>query len=507
MPAMTPVINTAPTVARAKHVQSPVNLPVLRHHKLRRSLNPLAILAASVALASPLFATPTTSTLTTDGAWTWFNDPRALYSNGSIYTGWVNKAGNIVFATHNLSTQTTNTGLLYNGAVFQQDDHDNPAFVQTSSNTFTSFYSPHGGAAVRTQDITVNANGSFTFGSPLSLNRSGDVTGSNGWSYANPFRLASENKTYLFSRGPNFNPVMRVHDDAQPYSTLASWSTATTFISNPGQRPYVKYDSNNTDRVGIAFTDGHPRNVLNNIYYAYMQGGSYYKIDGTKIKDVSAGPILLSDMTGAGTVFDHTANPAATGNNSWIWDVATDTTGHPVLTYATFPDNNHHQYHWARWDGSQWIDRTLLTAGPSIALSAEANYSAGIVLDHTDPTKIYMSWMNAGTWNLQQWKTNNDGLTWSSDLIANGSGPTDENIRPYVPLNHPADTDMVLYLRGQYDYWNFSQGVGYQTAVKLWSNPTTASSALPVPEPSTFLLVLPFFLLTRRRPRPAVHSR
>ncbi len=447
-------------------------------------------------------------TLTDDGAWTWYNDPRALYSNGSVYTGWVTGAGYIQIGKYDLATHVTSTALLYDGLFFQQDDHDNPAFIQTSATTFTTFYSPHGGAGVRTQDITVNPDGtSFTLSAPLRINRSGDVTGSSGWSYANPFKLSSLNKTYLFSRGPNFNPVLRVHDDAQPYGSATSWGIATTFISNPGQRPYVKYDSNNVDRVGFAFTDGHPRNVNNNIYYSYLKDNAYWRVDGTKIKDTSAGPLVLSDMGGTGTVFDKAANPALTGGNSWIWDVATDPTGHPVVTYSTFPSNTQHQYHWARWDGNNWIDRILVKdAGPYIGDASEANYSAGIVLDHADPNIVYLSYLNAGTWNLMQFKTINNGETWSTDLITNGLGATQENIRPYVPLNRPLDQEMVLYLRGQYDFWNGSKGVGYDMGVKIWTN--TPSTTALTPEPSTLALAACAFLwIGRRRRKDSATSR
>jgi len=195
-------------------------------------------------------------------------------------------------------------------------------------------------------------------------------------------------------------------------------------------------------------------------------------------------------MGGTGTVFDHRANPAVTGNNSWIWDVATDSTGHPVLTYATFPDDLHHQYHWARWDGTEWIDRILVNnAGPYIGDSSESNYSAGLVLDHTDPNIVYLSWMNAGTWNLQQWHTINGGQSWASQLIANGFGFNDENLRPYVPLGRPADTEMVMWLRGQYDYWNLTKGVGYKTGVQLWTN---GAGSVPgeLPEPAVGWVVV-----------------
>ena len=462
------------------------------------------------AAASSALAAGTTTTLTTDGAWTWFNDPRGIVDNGNLYTGWINSGGFLSFARHDLATGQTTSTPLYNAQFFQADDHDNPAILKNPNGTFTAFYAPHGGASVRYQDITVSPQGGFSVG-PVNTLAGWTFGGSSGWSYANPYRLSDDggaggggaSRTYLFSRAPNFNPSYRIRNDA-----TGVWGSAQPLILNAGQRPYVKYHSNNVDRVGFAFTDGHPRNVQNNIDYAYLQDGAYWRVDGTKIKDLSAGPLSLSDMAGGvGTVYDHVGNPA--GDDSWIWDVATDEQNRPVIAYSTFLSDTVHEYHISRWENGQWRDRRLVRAGPSIALSGETHYSAGIALDPTNPDIAYLSWQNAGTWNLQQWKLNDDGETWATQTIANGFGPHDENIRPFVPLNRPADTEMVMWLRGQYDYWNFSVGVGYDTSVMLWTHGVGAGGAgagtkAGVPEPSGALAIAATLstLFAQRRARP-----
>src|SRR5687768_5907215 len=88
--------------------------------------------AAVVGLLSPSssYAAGTTATLTTDGAWTWFNDPRGIVDNGKLYTGWIDSQGFLFAASHDLSSGVTQTAPLYNGAFFQRDDHDNPAFIK-----------------------------------------------------------------------------------------------------------------------------------------------------------------------------------------------------------------------------------------------------------------------------------------------------------------------------------------------------------------------------------------
>src|SRR5205085_910035 len=72
----------------------------------------------------------TDSTVLTDddGAWTWFNDPRAIFHDGQILTGWVNRRGDIQFASHDLASGRTTVLMLH--PAFQADDHDNPALLK-----------------------------------------------------------------------------------------------------------------------------------------------------------------------------------------------------------------------------------------------------------------------------------------------------------------------------------------------------------------------------------------
>ncbi|MEO7300472.1 MAG: BNR-4 repeat-containing protein [Verrucomicrobiota bacterium] len=426
-------------------------------------------------------AAGTITQITADGCWTWFNDPRAFYDNGKLYVGWITKdqvgtpKSKIQFASHDLSaSQTTVVDL---NPDFQSDDHDNPGLVKNPDGNFTAFYAPHSGTGLQVyyRNVTLGLSNTLLLnGLEMQVpTNSADVTGLKSYNYANPYLLTNDNgaeRLYVFSRGLNFNPVYRTREGT-------NWGAAKNLIDyGYPARPYIKYHSTGNDQICFAFTDAHPASGTNNIYYASMKNGSYYRANGAKIKDLVDGPLLSSNFT-SDKVFDRLANSAVTGANSWIWDVALDLTGQPVVTFASFPSTTAHQYHWARWNGTQWIDRIVVSnAGGSIARTgSEAFYSGGIVLDHTNPNIVYLCQQVGGFWNLEQRKTSDGGQTWTTNTIASGTGSTDENIRPFVPLNRPAHSEMVLWLNGTYDYWDFSgTPPGWNTAVKLWTNPLPA---------------------------------
>src|SRR5437762_6266042 len=96
------------------------------------------LLAALSGSAQTNFAT-----LISDGAWTWFNDPRALFHNGALYFGYVRRVdGKSVLSTF----QPTN-GLktdLWTSSLTQTDDHNNPGLLVKQYGTMLAIYARHG---------------------------------------------------------------------------------------------------------------------------------------------------------------------------------------------------------------------------------------------------------------------------------------------------------------------------------------------------------------------------
>jgi hypothetical protein len=475
-----------------------------------------------VRLSDPRTYSTTSSTITTNegttipagtvlpagggGAWNWCMDPRAFYDNGKVVTGWVGIDGDIQVGTFDLATQQRSVVTLH--ANFEEDDHDNTSFLKLPDGRYTVFYAGHSNNNLPVR-YHVSAPGDPTsWGSATTIANVGNTWGA---TYPSPVAAPwAENQAYLFWRGGNRKPVFKT---GAYNTTTATWSWSSTGqqllgpSGGSGIRPYVEYASNGTDRIGFTFTEEHPRDFNNSIYYASIGRHTddavwFFRADGTPIKPLSSGALQASEA-------ERVHSYATTGENAWGWDLAYDATGNPVTVFATFDPNNgtgSHRYHWARWNGSEWIDRTLVAnAGGSVANSREPHYSGGITLDPTDPNIVYLARKVNGQFELEQWKTADGGLTWATLAITTASGNV-ENMRPVVPIDRPAGTEMVLWMAGDYDYyanyardgeslWPRGNPIQYDTDIYLWTN--------TVPEPGGLLagLAVGIALLRRRTQR------
>jgi len=374
-----------------------------------------------------------------NGVWSWFSDPRAVFYNGSLYYGSVNTSGDIVVYKYdggqaNIKSFTLNAAL-------QVDDHANPSILIRPDGKIQCFYSAHNGGLLRFR-VSTNPNDITAFDVESDINT--NTAGGNGYTYSNPFYLSSESKYYLFWRGGDWLPAYSTSTDG------LTWESAVNlFTTGGGNRPYVKYCSNNTDTIHFAFTDGHPNAVDTSLYYCYYRNGNFYKADGTLIKAIGDLPITV--ITEAEKVYDFTSNSS---RRCWVWDVAIDSNGYPVIAYNNYVSTTDHRYRYARWNGSSWIDNEIIPAGTRL-YTDEAYYSGGICLDHSNPNVIYFSKQtNTAVWEIFRGETLDNGVNWNITRVTNGS--TVRNIRPVSILN----SDNILFARGTYTtYISYSTNI------------------------------------------------
>jgi len=437
----------------------------------RRQLAALVAALAAAALLGGSAALPVGAStfplrereFTSGGAWCWFGDPRAVHYVGAkdrTYTGWVAPDGSIQVASYDHRTgQRVITTLK---ARLQIDDHDNPSILVRPDGHLLVFWSTHAGPTMwyrrsaRPEDIT-----SWEPEQTIPTN----TAGSFGYTYPNPQQLSAEgNRLYLFWRGGNFNPSFSTMDAGS-----SAWSAARTLIYNPGQRPYIKYAGNGRDTIAMAFTDGHPRNVNNSIYYAAYRDGALRRADGSVIRSMADLPIAPSDGE---KVYD----PAVSGK-AWVHDVALDAADRPVIVYATFPTDTDHRYRYARWNGTQWVDRELTPAGGSMSVDpSEPNYSGGITLDHEDPSTVYLSRQVNGVFQVEVWTTPDEGATWSTRVLTPGQARG--NYRPISPRGQSGDDLDVVWMHGDYpSFTGFQTGLDTQVHARDIAGPAAVAWA------------------------------
>ncbi len=408
--------------------------------------------------------------LTNDGAWCWFSDPRAIYTSrkGTIVTGWIDSKGNVFSASLDAAKRNILRKKLY--AELEVDDHDNPAFAELADGNIVSQYTWHNGtvnAMGVIQNVTEKPQDITSFGPPVVfkpytrelVQRYQKQT----YSYANPFRLASEgNKLFSFGRWIGFKPNLITSSD-----NGNTWSDPVVVVTSKkldvNNRPYVKYHSDGMSKIHLLFTDGHPNNEpLNSVYYCYYEKQAFWRADGTKICDVSELPFHPED---ASVVYRATPE---TGK-AWIFDIATDKKGRPVVAYTRYPTNRQHLYHYAVYNKGKWEDHLLVNSGGWFPEDEEGkkqreeNYSGGMTLDPLDPRTVVFSHEVDGIFELSKATTSNRGRTWKIEPITRHSALN--NVRPVIPRYRKKQDDLIvlwMQFRKYLHYTDYDADIRYQ---------------------------------------------
>jgi hypothetical protein len=401
----------------------------------------VATLIAALLAAAPA-ARAVEAPVAPDGAWCWFQDPRAVYDDGRTYTGYVTAAGDIAVASYDHRAHELRRSIVARG--FQRDDHAAPALQVLPDGRVMVLWSAHRGRQMYVR-TTRRPGDVFAWGDTRAIGA--NAPGYDTYTYANPMRVGR--RLFVFWRAEAGTSAA----GQAAYSTSDdggdTWAAGQVLLYNSGQRPYVKYDARG-DTIHVAYTEGHPNATQTGIRYAAFRDGRLYRADGS----------LIGDPPQSAASGERVYGGAA---RAWVWDVASDSEGRPVIVYATFPSRTDHRYRYARWNGSRWIDVELTRAGGSIAAgSREYQYSAGISLDHGDPSTVYLSRPVGGVYEIERWRTPDRGRTWSSVPVTSGS--LQNNIRPVAPRGAHADAPApVIWMSGSYPgYTSFATSLRAQ---------------------------------------------
>ncbi|MEN8250491.1 MAG: glycoside hydrolase family 88 protein [Bacteroidota bacterium] len=396
-------------------------------------------------------------TISDDGAWCWFSDPRSVYFKGiyeRTYTGLVTSKGDVLVTTKDHQSNKTNSRIIYKE--LQADDHVNPSILFLPDGRLMMFFTKHNGTIYYT---TSKLPEEITEFEPLDSLDLGSML-----SYTNPVMLSEENnRIYLFFRGGyDWKPSFITSDDLGD-----SWSAPKSFVSKKindiYNRPYTKIISDGKSNIHFAFTDGHPREENHNsIYYLRYESGNFFDAAGKKIGKIDKLPIEQETIPKA---YDGVAE----NQRAWIWDIAMDKQNHPVIVYTTLPEETKHYYNYGIWNGNEWINTRICKAGSSFPRferrkeqrDPEPHYSGGITVDHANPGTVYVSRPINDRYEIEEWTTKDGGKSFTNKAVTSRS--LKDNVRPVVVRGAPASISPRLLWMHVNHYKHYSN---YNTSLK-----------------------------------------
>jgi hypothetical protein len=418
------------------------------------------------------------STLTEQGAWCWFADPRALhYENesgtiNSSYIGYIDVQGSIKATQIDHLKNRTNEVLIRSW--FQPDDHNNPTFLVLPDERIMIFYSRHTDEPCFYYRVSQKPGDITTLGEEKRLDTGHNTT------YPSPFILTDDlEHIYLCWRGIGWHPTiarMTIPDERD--HVIFDWGPHQLVRSLKGAggvRPYAKYASNGKDRIYLAYTSTHPDNQPENwIYLNYfdIRTNALKDIEGNKLSVVGETQPHEVDITPAYKENHPLAVVDASPLRNWIWEMTLDENENPVMaTVGISHDKSSHDYYHIRWTGNRWQKTFLTNAGGHFHQSPDIEkcYSGGLALDKHDPQIVYGSVPVKGkmgkVYELKKFVVDINGRLISEEQLTFDSPKN--NVRPFAIAGKTAEPALI-WMQGDYYDWIVSaqRPQGYPTAIK-----------------------------------------
>ena len=361
---------------------------------------------------------------------------------------WVTRSGVLQVGSYDHDTKETFEFTLRSG--WGADDHGSGSLLVLPDRRLMVFYAQHNGMGLYCR-ATTQVEDIRAWGEEVAVTKASGVT------YANPVHLRDEGLIYVFWRGADWKPTYATSADG------VTWSSPRTLIRDAGRvvndvRPYLKVASDGKAAIHFAFTDGHPRDEPeNSVYHFRYERQELRASDGTFLGRSDDVPISPG---AASIVYDGKQQCVP----AWIWDLALDHGGNPIIAYTRLPRTDDHRYHYARWTGQAWSDTQLTPGGrwfprtPILRREREPQYSGGIALDHANPSTAYLSRQVDARFEIEKWTAADGGRRW--DVVPVTSSSDQDNVRPVVPRGFEGGGGLLLWLQGRYvHYTNYDMRV------------------------------------------------
>lgn len=160
----------------------------------------------------------------------------------------------------------------------------------------------------------------------------------------------------------------------------------------------------------------------------------------------------------------------------WVWQVATDKQGHPVIAMVKISgDKKKHDYYYTYWDGQAWKEIFLAHGGGHFhqAPDIERCYSGGMAIDPAHPEVVYCSVPVSGAfgcvYEIVKYTVDVRSGEVKAEPVTRHSRKN--NVRPYILPDSENSPLRLAWMHGDYFDWIVS------SAVRGIPHPFTAISA------------------------------
>jgi hypothetical protein len=397
-----------------------------------------------------------------NGAWSWFEDERAVIdavsctllvssvANGSG-TGGMSRHGDVEVVAYDLATGSSSRTTLFDN--FEGDDHDSAALFVRPDGRYLAMVARHNTDTMSRWRISRRPGDSSMWEPAGALDNGARTTYSN--LYAIPAENGGGGRLYNFARTVDWDPHFHVS-----YDHGSTWALGGRLLEGPG-RPYVRYAADGVGSIHLITTEQHPRNFANGIYHGIIRQGQLWRADGSVadhnlFDDSAVAPDTLT------AVF-----PAGPDHRAWTIDIQLDAQGHPYVVFSVRSEDvapgrvePEHRYFYGRFDGTGWHVHPLADAGRAL-YPTEADYTGLAALHPSDPARLFISTDTHPTTGeplistrdrrrhheLFEGISRDGGASWTWTALTANS--TVDNIRPVVPHWDSPNT-VILWLRGTY---------------------------------------------------------
>lgn len=401
------------------------------------------------------------SVVSSEGAWCWFADPRAIHyenadkSINASYLGYIDVHGNVRATQYDFNTGVRSEVLVR--SYFQPDDHNNPTFLVLPDERVLIIYSRH------TDERAFYYRVSVRPGDISELGAEKKITTADNTTYPSPFILSDDPEHfYLCWRGIGWHPTIAKFTLPDANDEVRCAYGPYQIVKSTGARPYAKYSSNGKDKIFVTYTTGHPDNEQPNwVYYNVVNIASgtpkLEDIKGNALSTIANGPFNVSKQASYKSSYPYTVVEAPSDKRDWVWQTVQDTDGNPVIAMVRINGGkDSHDYCYGKWTGDSWRVTPLVNGGGRFHSSnTEYCYSGGMAIDPQNPKVIYLSVPTEGdngkVYEIWKYTIDDNGEIVDKEAITSNS--LKNNVRPYVLPGSAGSPLRLAWMNGDYYYW------------------------------------------------------